>query len=54
MSNNGTIYGNYSIGNGVMTYGFIATPAAVPVPAAVWLFGSAIAGFINFNIRKSV
>ena len=28
-------------------------PAAVPVPGAVWLFGSALAGFIGFR-RKSV
>lgn len=29
-----------------------ATPAAVPVPSAVWLFVSALAGFIGFNRRK--
>ncbi|OAI14203.1 MULTISPECIES: hypothetical protein [Methylomonas] len=28
-------------------------PAAVPVPAAVWLFGSALVGFLGLN-RKSV
>lgn len=27
-------------------------PAAVPLPGAVWLFGSAIAGFIGFGRRK--
>ncbi|MGD0958860.1 MAG: PEP-CTERM sorting domain-containing protein [Methylomonas sp.] len=27
--------------------------SAVPVPGAVWLFGSALAGFIGFNRRKS-
>lgn len=27
--------------------------SAVPVPAAIWLFGSALAGFIGFNRRKS-
>ncbi len=26
--------------------------ASVPVPAAIWLFGSAFAGFIGFNRRK--
>jgi hypothetical protein len=26
---------------------------SVPVPAAVWLFGSVLAGFIGFNRRKS-
>ncbi len=29
------------------------TPAAVPVPAAAWLFGSALAGFIGFKRRKA-
>lgn len=29
------------------------TPAAVPVPGAVWLFGSAMAGLIGFGKRKS-
>ncbi len=28
------------------------TPAVVPIPAAIWLFGSALAGFIGFNCRK--
>lgn len=30
-----------------------ATPAAVPVPGAVWLFGSAIAGMIGLRRRKA-
>ena len=25
----------------------------LPVPGAIWLFGSALAGFIGFNRRKS-
>ena len=29
------------------------TPSAVPVPGAVWLFGSALAGFIGAKRRKS-
>lgn len=29
------------------------TPSSVPVPSAVWLFGSAIAGFFGFNRRKT-
>lgn len=29
-----------------------ANPSAVPVPAAAWLFGSALAGFIGFGRRK--
>ena len=45
--------------NGINTYssaadtlvsGFIAQ---VPLPAAIWLFGSALAGFIGFSRRKS-
>jgi hypothetical protein len=33
--------------------GVLAAPvSAVPVPAAIWLFGSALAGFIRFNRRK--
>jgi hypothetical protein len=27
--------------------------ATVPVPAAIWLFGSALAGFVGFNRRKN-
>ncbi|AEG01143.1 VPLPA-CTERM sorting domain-containing protein [Methylomonas methanica] len=35
---------------------FMATPAVqpVPVPGAVWLFGSALAGFVGFGRRKSL
>ena len=29
-------------------------PSAVPLPGALWLFGSAIAGFAGFGRRKSV
>jgi len=32
--------------------GFILTPTAVPIPAAVWLFGSALAGLVGLR-RKS-
>lgn len=30
------------------------TPAAVPVPGAVWLFGSALMGLLGVNRRKSI
>jgi hypothetical protein len=30
------------------------TPAAVPVPAAIWLFGSAIAGLMGINRKRAV
>ena len=32
----------------------VVDPSAVPVPGAVWLFGSAIAGFAGFGRRKSI
>ncbi len=31
----------------------LESPSQVPVPGAVWLFGSAILGFAGFNKRKS-
>ena len=34
------------------TIALTATPAAVPVPGAVWLFGSALVGFLGLNRRK--
>jgi hypothetical protein len=36
-------------------YGFTidTTVAAVPVPGAVWLFGSALAGLIGYGRRKT-
>jgi len=41
----------------VQYYAWAVTPgnvaaSAVPVPAAIWLFGSALAGLIGFNHRK--
>lgn len=33
------------------TFGFLVS--AVPVPAAVWLFGSALLGFVGYNRRKN-
>ena len=29
-------------------------PSAVPVPGAVWLFGSALLGFVGFGRKKSI
>lgn len=47
--------GNY--GNGLSHYiafgGELKPPSEVPVPAAVWLFGSAIAGMVGFTRKKS-
>ena len=32
---------------------FLGTPSAVPVPAAAWLFGSALLGLFGINRRKT-
>jgi hypothetical protein len=42
--------GNWRFDNVVISGSAVS---AVPVPAAVWLFGSALAGFFGFNRRKS-
>jgi hypothetical protein len=56
--------GNYSLwigGNGptvtpIGSQSYIAnitaSPVPVPVPAAIWLFGSAVAGFVSSRRRK--
>lgn len=33
---------------------WVTSPSPVPVPAAVWLFGTALIGFIGFSRRRSV
>jgi hypothetical protein len=43
----------YLFKNATLNVNYTPAPAAVPVPAAVWLFGSALAGLIGFR-RKSV
>jgi len=52
--------GQYSLwigGNGTVTssFNYVASVSAspVPIPGAVWLFGSAIAGMVGFARRKS-
>ena len=48
--------GHYRIGfevNPTATAGY-SIVSAVPVPGAVWLFGSAIAGLIGFGRRKQI
>ena len=42
--NNGAIYWD--------DVSLTATPAAVPVPAAVWLFGSGLAGLVGVARRR--
>jgi len=32
---------------------YVLTPTTVPVPAAVWLFGSGLVGLLSFNCRKN-
>ena len=39
---------------GVSFSGFVPAPAAIPLPAAVWLFGSALVGFIGLSRRRSI
>ncbi|WP_262965546.1 VPLPA-CTERM sorting domain-containing protein [Methylobacter psychrophilus] len=44
---------NMALGTESLTTNLIqVTPAAVPVPAAIWLFGSAMAGFIGLRHRN--
>ncbi len=43
----------YLFKNATLNVNYTPAPAAVPVPGAVWLFGSALAGLIGFR-RKSV
>ncbi|MDD2762060.1 MAG: hypothetical protein PHH11_17430, partial [Methylomonas sp.] len=31
----------------------LAAPAAVPVPGAVWLFGSALLGMVSFGRKRA-
>jgi len=45
----GDVIGNPSINT---AYDFTILTTAVPVPAAIWLFGSAMVGFIGFGCRS--
>ncbi len=44
------IQGNFGLSN----YRAYGTPSAVPVPAAVWLFGSVLFGFAAFSKRRKI
>ena len=46
------ILGANSPGSVVQTFTYTATVTPVPVPAAVWLFGSGLAGFIGVAYRR--
>ena len=48
-------FGNYNANfdiSSVHLDSFVPTPAAVPVPAAVWLFGSGLLGLVGIARRK--
>ena len=52
-SGNAEAYFSYSPASGEAGFGSLTyTISSVPVPAAVWLFGSALAGFGAINRRK--
>ena len=55
-ANNGNLRGTFWRINldGVDTATGPVNPSAVPLPGAVWLFGTAIAGFAGFSRRKTV
>ncbi len=42
----------YSLNGGGFLIADAAAPAAVPLPASLWLFGSALAGWLGFSRRK--
>ncbi|WP_446809515.1 lectin-like domain-containing protein [Methylomonas sp. 2BW1-5-20] len=49
------LYYGFTAGNGLADDGhFVTSAAPVPVPAAFWLFGSAILGLVGFNRRKQI
>lgn len=52
INDNGVLYGRASL-NGQWG-AFVLTPTAVPVPGALWLFGSALAGFMGLTKRKKL
>jgi probable HAF family extracellular repeat protein len=52
INDSGQIIGNGTVGGYNGAYLLSSTVAAVPVPSALWLFGSALTGFIGLNRRK--
>jgi hypothetical protein len=56
-STGGTFDGHYRMAleaSLTARYGNVVSASAVPVPGAVWLFGSAMAGLIGFGRRKQI
>ena len=52
-----TIFGVHAADPGnllSLTIDGLAVPSAVPIPAAAWLFGTALIGFIGFSRRRNV
>lgn len=43
----------WNLTGGILTYA-AAAPAAVPLPAAVWMFGAGLMGVLRLNRRKSM
>jgi hypothetical protein len=44
---------NFNIANGVAQLGYSSAPSQVPVPAAVWMFGTGLLGLLGMNRRKA-
>ena len=44
--------GGNGVGSGINVVGYELNISAVPVPGAVWLFGSALMGFLGLQKRK--
>ena len=52
-SSNGLIDGEFTLGPTAVTVEYVFTPTVVPVPAAVWLFGSALVGIGALSRRRT-
>jgi hypothetical protein len=49
------VLANFWVGQGsISNFAIYGTASPIPVPAAVWLFGTALIGFIGFSRRTSV
>jgi hypothetical protein len=53
LSSVGDIEGSYSVGGIIASPGHTSFAPAVPVPAAAWLFGSALVGIAGLSRRKA-
>lgn len=54
INNDGVIVGTLTNETLNQTASFRLTPTTVPVPGAVWLFGSALAGFVGWSRRNTL